>query len=162
MNSGKTQAIVGYIKGRKSIWAAIILIVIGIAIMMFGSGNSAKQTDYGGPEDVSALEERVKVLCQQINGVGNASVMITLDTTGEQVYAKNTRVFGNGENTESLYEYVTASGGLVPIEARLSKIRGIAVVCGGGADPGVRLTLTELLCSLFDIPASAVYIAFGK
>lgn len=156
------KAFFGYIKNKKSLWIAAAALVIGVLMMVFGENGHGADGSSVYSEDISSLEARVKTLCERVGGVGNAAVMITLDTTGEQVYARNSRTFGAGDNAESHTEYVTASGGLVPTESRLSRIRGIAVVCTGGNDPNVRFTLTELLCSLFDIPSSSVYIAYGK
>ena len=41
-------------------------------------------------------------------------------------------------------------------------VEGIAVVCDGGDNAAIKLKLTELLCSLFKIPASAVSVVGGK
>lgn len=161
MSEGRADAFWGFVKDKKSMWLALAALVLGIILMLFG-GNADEPAAPLSTVDTAELEARVKNLCERVNGVGNAVVMITLDTTGEQVYAKNSRVIGEGESSESIYEYVTASGGLVPTEEKLSRVRGIAVVCSGGNSAAVRLTLTEMLCALFDIPASAVSIAYGK
>ncbi len=42
------------------------------------------------------------------------------------------------------------------------QVGGIAVVCKGGDDTGIRLTLTELLCALFSVPSSSVSVVGGK
>ena len=44
----------------------------------------------------------------------------------------------------------------------LGEVRGIAVVCKGGNSAGVKLTITEMLTSLFGSPASAVSVVGGK
>ncbi len=162
MSDGKNIAFLGYIKSKKSLFLIVTALILGLIMMIFGDGFGNSEDDSGQNEDITELEKRVEALCERVEGVGNATVMITLDTTGEQVYARNSRVFGSGESSESLHEYVTASGGLVPTESKLSRIRGIAVVCTGGGDAFVRLTLTELLCSLFDISSGSVYIACSK
>ena len=161
MSEGRAEAFFGFIKDKKSIWLALVALVLGVILMLFG-GSSKDSSAPRSSVDTAELESRVRDLCERVNGVGNAAVMITMDTAGEQVYAKNTRVVGKGENSENIYEYVTASGGLVPTEEKLSRVRGIAVVCSGGNDVAVRLALTEMLCALFDIPASSVSIAYGK
>ncbi len=161
MSEGRADAFLGFIKDKKSMWLALAALVLGVVLMLFG-GNAKDSAVPHSTMDAVELEERVKALCERVNGVGQAVVMITLDTTGEQVYAKNSRVIGEGESSESIYEYVTAAGSLVLTEEKLSRVRGIAVVCSGGNDAAVKLTLTEMLCALFDIPASAVSIAYGK
>ena len=161
MGEGRADAFFGFIKDKKSMWLALAALALGVVLMLFGGDakDSAAENPVAGTVE---LEARVKNLCERVSGVGNATVMITLDTTGEQVYAKNSRVIGEGESSESVYEYVTAAGGLVPTEEKQSRVRGVAVVCSGGNSAAVRLTLTEMLCALFDIPASSVSIAYGK
>lgn len=44
----------------------------------------------------------------------------------------------------------------------LGEVRGVAVVCRGGEDAQVRLTLTEMLTALFGIPSSAISVVSGK
>lgn len=162
MSEGRVEAFFGFIKDKKSIWLAFVALSLGVFLMLFSGGNSKDSIDPYSAVDTAELESRVRDLCERVSGVGSAAVMITMDTAGEQVYAKNTRVVGKGEGSENIYEYVTASGGLVPTEEKLARVRGIAVVCSGGNDAAVRLTLTEMLCALFDIPASSVSIAYGK
>ncbi len=161
MSEGKAEAFFSFIKDKKSMWLALVALILGVMLMLFGGSTKDSAVSHS-TVDTTELEARVKKLCERVNGVGSAEVMITLDTNGEQVYAKNSRVIGEGDSAESIYEYVTASGGLVPTEEKLSRVRGIAVVCSGGNCSTVRLTLTEMLCALFDIPASSVSIAYGK
>lgn len=42
------------------------------------------------------------------------------------------------------------------------EVRGVAVVCRGGEEASVRLTVTEMLTALFGIPSSAVSVVGGK
>lgn len=42
------------------------------------------------------------------------------------------------------------------------EVCGVAVVCRGGEDASVRLTLTEMLTALFGIPSSRVSVVGGK
>lgn len=44
----------------------------------------------------------------------------------------------------------------------VGEVRGVAVVCRGGEDANVRLTVTEMLTALFGIPSSAVSVVGGK
>lgn len=166
MNNGHSfpGRIFNLFKEKKGVWAAAAALAAGMILLIFGGGTA------GGGDgstvhscyDTSELEERVKILCERVSGVGQVDVMITMDTVSEQIYASNSQVTSVGERSESRVEYVTASGALVPIGEELARVRGIAVVCHGGNDPGVRLTLTNMLTALFEIPSNAVSVVEGK
>ena len=70
---------------------------IGIALILLSevvpqesskSQNTDAQTDYS--EYVSSLEEKTADLISSIDGVGRCKVMITLEQSDENIFAKNT------------------------------------------------------------------------
>jgi len=154
---GKDSVVFPMLFGKgKSIIIALAALIIGIALMLFG-GKKESEPTYD-KADTSELEQRVEKLCSQVEGVGAVSVMITADTVSEKIYARNSQT--GSEYSKS--EYVTVSGGLMPIGERTMTVRGVAVVCGGGDSDTVKLKLTELICALFNIGADRVSIVGGN
>lgn len=148
-------------KEKKSLIFIFCMLIAGVLLMVFGGdiGSGGGNTDKKQSELLNKeLEDRVSDICEEIYGVSNVSVMITIDTYNEQVYAKNLQAMREGEREEERADYVITSNGLVPTMEKLPSVRGIAVVCDGGDEPSVKLKLTEMLCALFSIPSSAVCI----
>lgn len=159
MHSG----IIGVLREKKGLLAAVAVIAVGIVLILFGTAEqSSAGQEHSEYTDTKLLETRVKTLCEQVYGVSDVTVMITMDTFGEQLYAFNAQQNSDGNNRNSRLEYVTTSGGLVPTGELMPRIRGVAVVCRGGDDPTVRLTLTEMLCALFSISSDSVSIVGSK
>lgn len=79
------------------------------------------------------MEEQLESLCNSVKGVQNAKVMIT-------------------------YEAVQVSG-WSSVGNNQEKILGIAVVCDGGDDPTVQLTLHNMIKALFDISTTRITIS---
>ncbi len=159
--------LIGYLKEKHSLWLIAVALILGICLMLFGSGGDGAQSvsaTVGSAEtsDTTDLEGKVKALCERVIGVGDVSVMITLDTLGEQLYAMDMQTSQDGERREEHSEYVTVSQGLVPTGELTPRVRGIAIVCSGGDDATVQLKLTNLLCALFGISASSVSIVGGN
>lgn len=114
------------------------------------------------------LEQRLEALIAKIDGAGSATVMVTLDTTAERVYAQNektgTSQNGNGEsgsrsgNSET--EIVLAGSARQPLEsgAVMPKARGCAVVCAGAADPAVKERIANAVADVLGIGISRVYV----
>ncbi len=119
MSEGEVSvgAFIGFLREKKSIWLIAVILVLGVALMLFGREGTANVSG-------NDTEARVRELCEHIDGVYNVHVMIRFE----------------GENT----------------------VGGIAVVCDGGDTPGVKLKLTEVLCSLFNIPSGSVCVIGGK
>ncbi len=166
MNESGTFRRMGHImREKKSIWLIGAALLLGICLMLYGGDSGASRAPSGGTEqflDTAALEAEVKELCERVRGVSDAAVMITLDTCAEQLYARNVKSTKSSDDSDERVEYVTTSDGLVPVGQVMPRIRGIAVVCGGGDDAAVKLRLTEMLCALFSVPASSVSIIGGK
>ena len=157
--NGVIRLIAGCFREKKGFILIIALLVMGICLMIWGGTENEADTEFTADNlDVTELEERVSRLCSRVKGAGSVSVMITVDTVSEKIYAQNNQ-YGNDYSKS---EYVTVSGKLIPLGERSMTVRGVAVVCEGGDDAAVRLSLTQLICSLFSIGADKVRVVCGK
>lgn len=155
----------GNLKNIKGIWLLGALLVIGIALIVIGSvdytigrpeAEEGKRTDIIDTSDyVDKLEHDVAALIERIDGAGVANVLITLESDSEHVYAYDSR---NGSR-----EYLTVGSGSneepVLLRRMTPRLRGIAVVCSGGNDPIVQQKIISMLCSLFDLPSTKVFVS---
>lgn len=152
-------------KNKGSAWLLIAL-TAGILLFLVGSLEPSKSTtpvandkekEYASADTyVSTLERRVCELLERMDGISEVSVIITADSCAEIIYAQNGK-YQDGYLTEK--EYVL-SDGEEPIRVKLvyPKLRGIAVVCRGGANPVNQEKIVKLLSSLFDLPSNKVYV----
>jgi len=165
MNEDKLGAgqFIAYLREKKLLLLIAAALIAGTALLIFGGsigeGRVRADTEPAAYPAAAELEAKVKALCERVAGVSDAAVMITLESYGKRVYAKNSQRNADGDERQ---EYVTVSGELAPIAELPPGVAGIAVVCVGGDDPALQLRLTNLLCALFGIPATAVSIVGGK
>jgi len=104
----------------------VILILILIAFSSF-------LEDKKGSNTVSLnVERQLEEICNSIEGVNNAKVMITYENALETSFFENKNP---------------------------SKILGIAIVCEGGGDPKTQLKLYEMIKALFGIPATRITVS---
>ena len=137
---------------------AIILLLgaLGLLLLLFSSGSTQKTVEKRSPLAEAeayrtSLEESISRLCEQIEGVGHAEVLLTLASTEIAVYAEN--------DTASGTVIATASGDALLLSYRMPPVSGVTVVCGGGGNATVKRELTELLCATLSLPTTAVYVA---
>ena len=156
--------------GDRSSKLKLILILggalLGIFLLLFGSGafhtkQNTTETDANDSNHEQALldyqsylEGKVKSICESVNGVGNVTAIVTLDSGFESIYAI--------ETSDGNEQYVVLGSGSSASALLLTEsppaVRGIGVVCTGGNSATVRRELTSLLSAAFHISSNRIYI----
>ena len=149
-----------YFKNSPKKWLMIGLGVVGALLLILGSRTAPKTSesesaDVDMTEYARSLESRIVELCEQVKGVSDVSVLLTLDGGTERVYAED------GDGGGSRYVIVSVGGEerTVLVREIYASVRGIAVVCRGGGDTATKRTLTELLSCALGVPVSKISVA---
>lgn len=146
--------------------------LIGIVFILFSEAASEKKS-YDSTEketfdkDISeseiTLENRIGEAVSKIKGAGKTHVTITFESSEETFYAKNFSGSIREKEKENEEEIVVIDGknGEEPIylKTNVAKIRGVLVICEGGANPLVKEKIIEGICALLDIPSNKVSVA---
>lgn len=166
--------------GSKFNSRVLILLVVGIGLISFnslfsGSRETAAPAEYSAlPQAEEALREgqerELAALLNQIRGVSNATVFVTLEDAGhkELVYdqeqsMRQTVEQDSGGGTREISEdtsrrtYVIlrdAQGREIPLFVRENqpRYRGVLVVADGVGDPAVQAQVIEALRAIFGLP----------
>ncbi len=153
---------------------AVLGVLIGVTLLFIGNRTWGNRTDptpdapAAGAEERSvedyrlSLERRMADICAEVAGVGQVSVVVTLEGGYEYVYAYDKKTTVGGESTS----YITVGSGsnesLVYITERAPAITGIGVVCTGGLDATVRREVTSLLSAAFGVGSNKIYVTGRK
>lgn len=176
---------------KKSDWVVLALMGVLLLVVVMPTGAKKKSTDTVAapkePEDASVsssdfgqdyaenLEKRLEHTLNQMDGVGDVKVMITIEDSGESVVEKDsarsastvTEDDGAGgmrsvqenslngstvyvENGDGQYPYVNKE--LLPV------IKGVVVVAEGGGDTYVKTEITEAVLALFPVEAHRIKV----
>ncbi len=112
------------------------------------------------------IETRLEELISSIHGAGKTRVMVTLDSSDENVYATERKRTDNKDNStyeDNVVIIETESGeNGVLLKITEPKIRGVAVVCAGGDSPVVRQSIIDTVTAVLDISSARVNIATMK
>ena len=141
--------------------------VLGVALLLFSGGGAEKDTENDDYSSVISytekLEDRVRELCMSVDGIDEVSVLLTLDSGSELVYADNVRDESRDGTRSYASDYIIIEkdDGTSPVVTCeiYPKIRGVAVVCNGGDRPAVQKKLTELLSAALGISAGKIRIS---
>ena len=137
---------------------------IALAVILFffesssaeNSGSATKSTEYNSEElktYTEYLEERIENFLNEISGISNATVILTVENSSETVYATQ------GINSD--YVLIKDSKGnenAIPLTEISAKIRGIAVVCNYNGNESLKMTVIDLLSSLFNVGANRISV----
>lgn len=156
--------IIGKLKNIKGIWLLGAVFLVGVVLIVISSVDytlgrpkeEMPRTDIIDTTDyVDKLEADVEALLERVDGAGVVSVLITLESNSENVYAY--------DSNDGSREYLTIGSGssesTVLLRRMTPRLRGIAVVCSGGNDPIVQQKIISLLCALFDLPSTKVFVS---
>ena len=149
---------------------AVALGVLGVLLLLLSeyTGASAKKkSDDGVSFDaasyVASQEQRLRDLVRQISGAGDAQVMITLETNGENVFAEDTESKDSSaeKDTQSSRQskIAAASDGGLTVRRTEPEIRGVAVVCEGAGSDAVRREVAETVRAALGVSRDKIYVA---
>lgn len=176
---------------RKAIvWAGILGIVL---ILVSGNLKSCSTPASAGTASSSSAlpvisaeayeqqtAKQLSDIVSQIDGVGCAKVMVTLDQTSQNVYATQEKTSdqqtsesaesGSGKqetnnSDEKNYLIVKDENGTertVPVTEIQPLVKGVVVVCDGGGDPKVQQSITDAVTTALHISSTRVCVIKAK
>ncbi len=167
----------------------IIACVVGVALIFlsgyFKPDTTAAQSASSQPtmtaeQYASKLESSLTDIVTQIQGVGTAKVLVTLERNTEYVYAteqkrsnQTTEDKSNGsatkneanDNTETKYILVKDADGAqkaLAVTEVQPIIKGVVVVCGGGDNPAVQQNVINAVTTALGITSVQVCVIKAK
>lgn len=147
-------------RGRSALAAAVgITAMLLILLSELWPGSGAKNPAAEAGPDTAAyqaqLEQRLAKLIAQVEGAGKTTVMITLETGEERIYALDTQ---SGQTQSQQTHVLLKDGTALEQTVCLPRICGVAVVCEGGGDVRVAARITEMLSALMDLPTNRICV----
>lgn len=125
--------------------------------------------------ETEKLEERLKQILGQVEGIGRTEVMITLKSDGQQIVEKdlehqegkeesqnegNTGSSSQINSSESTVYQKDSQGNEIPyVTERISpEISGVLVIAQGGGNPVIANEITEAVMALFGVEAHKIKV----
>lgn len=144
------------LKKHKNILIIAALSLAGILLITLSSFNIRDSTESTNEIDYQSytlsLEKKIKDFLLSIEGIRRAEVIITLDTSNENVYAQN----------QSTYDFLTINtdNGESPVYITqiYPTVRGIAISCTNGGNMEVKMKITKLISAYLGISSSRIEI----
>lgn len=153
---------------------AALVIVLGIVLLLWPSDQTADATpaqadeadvtEAGAQDMVSALEQRLSALLSQLDGAGETSVLLTLQSGTRTVYAADTdQSYTEGiltSQTQQVVLYDSGNGLETPLAEQeiYPTFQGALVLCQGADDAAVRLDIVNAISGLTGLGADKITV----
>ena len=142
---------------------ARLAVLLGAAAMLFlllsELFTSSAQPAAASAADEGAyrqqLEQQLSDLIAQVEGAGRTTVMITLESGEETIYALDTL---SGQTQQQQTHVLLDDGTALAQTVCTPRVCGVAVVCEGGGDVRVAVRITELVGALLDVPSNRICV----
>lgn len=156
-----------FLKAAVLVGAAVIIIILITDL----SGDDTKKRSKEESCQISfanadlyenETESRLKAILTEIEGVGKAEVLLTINSTEEYVYAETVK--NGASQTENGYVIIDKGSEKEALIKKINNpsISGVVIVCEGGDDPKVCERLYKAVSTALNIPTSKIYIAEMK
>ena len=157
------------LKNKKLLILAAIA-AIGVLLLIAGGRENKVNTQNTTESDATVqldeyretLRRDIARLCEQVGGVSDVTVAVSLECGFEYVYATDIKSDSDTYGSQVQTKYITIGSGssesAVYITEKLPRIGGIGVVCRGGSDPVIVRRLTSLLSAAYNIGSNKIYV----
>ena len=155
-------------KIKENKWLRYIIIVILIGILAFflfstTQPNKENQNQNKTVDDyVTNLEYKLSKTLSLVDGAGDVSVVITVESGMETVLAMKTTTNKTSQGEEIVETPVLVNGKTVVVKELNPKIIGVLIVAKGGNNIGVLSKLQQATISLLDINVNQIEILTMK
>lgn len=163
--------------GKILFFAGIVGILLIFLSEYFPAGT--KESEMAGQDSYTAygeyLQQKLEEIVSSISGAGKTQVFVTLEASGEYLYAYDEKKASERKTASSQTEEksqeetsytLTAdgSGGEKPLTvAQLAPgIRGVLVTAEGADDPLIRSEIQRAVAAALGIPESKIYVTKRK
>jgi len=151
----------------------LLVALVGVILLLWPAGGDAAESPPAavpGGEDLfqlRTLEGRLEKALSQVEGAGEVTVVLTLKESPRQVVAQDgSATEGSGQTQREANTVLADRGGGAQEPVTLQELapayQGALVVAQGGADPQVRLALSEAVSALTGLGADKISVCTGK
>ena len=146
--------------------AVALVVLLGVLLMLLPTGKTEAQQPQR-QETVSepreSLETRLEQILSQVSGAGNVRVLLTQERGETTVYQLDLQEVTDGDRREIRQDTVTVTGSDRQQEGLLTQVeapryRGAVVVCQGGDNPTVRLSVVEAVSGATGLPSNRITV----
>lgn len=149
-----------------------IILCLGVVLMLWPTRSqedtqnqaetqSARQTDLQN-FDLEELERRMETALSEINGVGEATVVLTLRSSGEDILAQDTSEGSTSDRETVIISTGSGTEEAVSVKTIYPEFQGALVICDGAGNAGVKLEVLQAVSAITGLSSDQISICQRK
>ena len=167
MNNSLITNVINKIKNDGKTRVIIIIVCIFLLIAIIGANLFSKRTEsvFSGDqvsEYVYGLEQKLEKLLNRVDGAGQVSVAISVESGMETVLAMTTTTKETLNGKETVSAPLIVNGKTVILKEMYPKISGVLIVAEGAGKIGVYNRIQQAALSLLDVKPNQIEILTMK
>lgn len=139
----------------------VLIFLLGLVLLLFPGKLESKQdhTQQEQPSELSQLQSSLEALLSQIEGAGQVSVLLTMQSGPVTTYQQDIDKTQSSDRTE-LHQQTVILGQNEPlvVETACETYRGAVVVCQGADRASVRLNIMQAVSSLTGLGSDKITV----
>lgn len=152
---------------KKNLPLLAILLAVGIIFLVLSEyhsneGTQATPGDFDEEEYTQRLEKRLSAIIEEMDGVSEVKVMITLESGTRYQFAREEKELASGDGTSVstflMQEDADGTSSPILIETGAPKIKGVSVVCRGADNILIREKILGLVAGTLDLTKNKIYV----
>ena len=144
----------------------LLVLAAGVLLLLLpldGGGEGREAPAQEALQEAFSLEEfeeKLSDTLSQIQGAGEAQVVLTLKSGSRQVLAQDTQRGADGDSSSATVTLGRGSGSqeVVPLQTLAPQFQGALVVCPGGGDPEVCLQIVQAVSALTGLGSDRISV----
>ena len=141
---------------------ALVILAVFILIGNFNIDNESKGEVSLIESYVNGLESKLSATLKKVNGAGEVSVIITVESGMETVLATKVTTTVTENKTETVETPILVNGKTVVLKELYPKVKGVLIVAEGASNLQVLSKLQQATLSLLDININQIEILTMK
>ena len=149
-----------------------IILCLGVVLMLWPTRSqedtqnqaetqSAQQTDLQN-FDLEELERRMETALSEINGVGEATVVLTLRSSGEDILAQDTSEGSTSDRETVIISTGSGTEEAVSVKTIYPEFQGALVICDWAGNAGVKLEVLQAVSAITGLSSDQISICQRK
>lgn len=157
----KLERLYRFAERWKYVW---IILLAGLLLLMMGGENDTSDEPMTEPAaetfSLARFEEQLTQCLSRIEGIGEVELMLSLDSSGREVYASDIRQSASASYESTVSTVSNGSYGEEPVRVTTTspEFRGAVIICEGAGNDRVRLAVTEAVGSLCGLGADRITV----
>ena len=143
----------------------ILILIIGVALMMFPTGSTSNKVIAEELQQEAAIpmNEKIAELLSKVEGAGKVEVLLSIKTGEEILYQSDNDVSTNENSSTSRMDTVITSdsqrneAGLIK-QTNPPIYLGAIILCQGADSPTVQLALCDAVCKITGLSSDKISI----